>query len=139
VLLQTLNRFFTHTDETDEQLQILVNAAFGLMANVLRPLGRTLPRLPVGPDHPGRTAGPTFEMYYQFGNFVPWREPAWALLSERAAILATRSAAAAALPGAPAAVSGAAAAAAGLAAQLLAHVPEELRHVAPASRTGHGA
>ena len=75
VLLQVLNRFFTHTDETDEQLQTLVGAAFGLMAGVLRPLGRTLPRLLAGPDHPGRTAGPTFEMYYQFGNFVPWRGP----------------------------------------------------------------
>jgi len=128
VLLQTLNRFFTHTDETDEQLQSLVGAAFGLMAGVLRPLGRTLPRLPAGPDHPGRTAGPTFEMYYQFGNFVPWCEPAWALLSERAAILATRSADAAALPGAPAAVSDAATAAASIAAQFLAHVPQELRH-----------
>jgi len=129
VLLQTLNRFFTHTDETDEQLQTLVGVAFELMAGVLRPLGRTLPRLPAGPDHPGRTAGPTFEMYYQFGNFVPWCEPAWALLSERAAILATRSADAAALPGAPAAVSDAATAAASIAAQFLAHVPQELRHV----------
>ena len=128
VLLQVLNRFFTHTDETGEQLEILVGAAFGLMAGVLRPLGRTLPRLPAGPDHPGRTAGPTFEMYYQFGNFVPWREPAWALLSERATILATRSADAADLPGAPAAVNDAATAAAGIAAQFLAHVPEELRH-----------
>jgi len=128
VLLQTLNRFFTHTDETDEQLQILVNAAFGLMAGVLRPLGQTLPRLPAGDDHPGRTAGPTFEMYYQFGNFVPWREPAWALLSERAAILATRGADTAGHPGAPAAVRDAATVAAGIAAQLLAHVPEELRH-----------
>jgi hypothetical protein len=128
MLLQALNRFFTHTDETEAQLQTLVGAAFGLMAGVLRPLGRALPRLPAGPGHPGRTAGPTFEMYYPFGNFVPWREPAWALLSERAAILATRSADAAALPGAPIAMNDAATAAAGIAAQLLAHVPEELRH-----------
>jgi len=129
VLLQTLNRFFTHTDETDDQLQLLVGTAFGLMADVLRPLGRALPRLPAGRGHPGRTAGPTFEMYYQFGNFVPWRGPAWALLSERAAILTTCSADAAALPGAPAAANDAATKAAGIAAQFLAHVPEELRHV----------
>ena len=129
VLLQTLNRFFTHTDETDDQLQLLVGTAFGLMADVLRPLGRALPRLPAGRGHPGRTAGPTFEMYYQFGNFVPWREPAWALLSERAAILATRGAETAALPGAPAVANDAATAAAGIAAQLLMHVPDELRHV----------
>ena len=136
VLLQVLTRFFTHTDETDEQLQTLVDAAFGLMAGVLRPLGRTLAHLPAGPGHPGRTAGPAFEMYYQFGNFVPWREPAWALLSERAAILATRSADAAALPGAPAIVNDAATAAAGIAAQLLAHVPEELRHPAVIPNAG---
>ena len=129
VLLQTLNRFFTHTDETDDQLQLLVGTAFGLMADVLRPLGRALPRLPAGRGHPGRTAGPTFEMYYQFGNFVPWRGPAWALLSERAAILATRGAETAALPGAPAVANDAATAAAGIAAQLLMHVPDELRHV----------
>src|SRR5215475_12236862 len=128
VLLQVLTRFFTHTDETDDQLDALVQAAFDIMAGVLRPVGAALTRLPVGPDHPGRTAGPTFEMFYQFGNFVPWCEPAWALLSERAAILATRSADAADLPGAPAAVHDAATAAAGIAAQLLAHVPEELRH-----------
>jgi hypothetical protein len=67
-------------------------------------------------------------MYYQFGNFVAWRGPAWALLSERAAILTTCSADAAALPGAPAAANDAATKAAGIAAQFLAHVPEELRH-----------
>jgi hypothetical protein len=127
-LLQVLNRFFTHTDETDEQLQMLVGAAFGLMAGVLGPLGRALTRLPAGPDHLGRTAGPTFEMYYQFGNFIPWREPAWALLSERAGILADRSKDAAALPGAPAAVHDAASKAAEIAASLLSHVPQELRH-----------
>ena len=57
VLLQALNRFFTHTDETDEQLDTLVGAAFGLMAGVLRPLGRTLPRLPAGPAIPGGRPG----------------------------------------------------------------------------------
>ena len=139
VLLQVLNRFFTHTDETGDQLQTLVSAAFGLMGGVLGPLGRALPRMPAGPVHPGRTAGPTFEMYYQFGNFVPWRGPAWALLSERAAILATRSADTAALSGAPAAVSDAADAAARIAAQLLAHVPEDLRHAQPHARTNHYA
>ena len=61
-------------------------------------------------------------MYYQFGNFVPWCGPAWALLSERAAILAPRAADTAARPGAPEAVNDAATAADGIA-QLLAHVP----------------
>jgi hypothetical protein len=37
VLLQVLTRFFTHTDETDEQLDALVQAALGIMAGVLKP------------------------------------------------------------------------------------------------------
>jgi hypothetical protein len=130
-LLQVLNRFFMHTDETGEQLLALVGAAFALMGGVLGPLGRTLTRLPAGPDHPGHTAGPTFEMYYEFGSAVPWREPAWALLAERATLLATRGAAAAARDGAPAAVRDGASAAAGIATSLMSHVPPELRH-APA-------
>jgi len=103
VLLQTLTRYFTHTDETPEQLATLVSTALGLMAGVLRPLGNTLTTLPVGPEHPGRTAGPTFQMYYQMGNFVPWRHAAWTLLHERVGLLSDRCAGlAAGHPAAPA-------------------------------------
>ena|SRR5438105_2650261 len=98
------------------------------MGAVLGPLGRALTRMPAGQEHPGRTAGPTFEMYYQFGNFVPWREPAWALLSERAGLLAARCHSAAALPGVPAAMRDASAAATRIAGSVTAHVPPELRH-----------
>jgi hypothetical protein len=83
-------RFFTHTDETDAQLGTLVETALSLMANVLRPLGVELTTLPVGPSHPGRTAGFAFEMYYVMGNMTPHREASWALLAERARILAHR-------------------------------------------------
>jgi Ferritin-like len=127
VLLHLLTRFFTHTDETDEQLELLVEAAMGLMGGVLRPLAGALTRLPVGPEHPGRTAGPTFEMYYQMGNFVPWREAAWALLSERIAVLSGRCADHAANDGVPDAVRAAAEAARAVSAQLAVHVPAELR------------
>jgi hypothetical protein len=127
VLLQVLTRFFTHTDETDEQLGALVEAAFGLMAGVLRPLGAALTRMPAGPGHPGRTAGPVFEMYYQMGNFVPWRAAAWALLSERVAVLAGRCGDRAGQADAKDAVAAAAQAAAAISAQLAAHVPAELR------------
>src|SRR5262249_22006824 len=48
VLLQVLTRFFTHTDETEEQLGLLVDAAIDLMAGVLRPLATALTTLPVG-------------------------------------------------------------------------------------------
>jgi hypothetical protein len=125
VLLQALSRFFTHTIETDEQLGLLIEAAFSLMGGVLRPVGNALTRLPAGPDHPGRTAGPVFEMYYQMGNFVPWRDAAWALLSERAAVLA-QCADSAARDGVPG-IDTAAQAAATISAQLAEHVPDELK------------
>ncbi len=131
-LLQLLTRFFTHTDETDEQLGALTESAFGLMGGVLGPLGRALTRLPAGGSHPGRTAGPAFEMYYQMGNFVPWRGAAWAVLSERAAVLAGRCTDAAANDAVPAAISAVAETAATVAARLASHVPPELR---PPQRT----
>jgi len=127
VLLQVLTRFFTHTDETDEQLDALVQAAFGLMTGVLRPLGTALTRLPAGPENPGRTAGPAFQMYYQMGNFVPWRDAAWVLLSERAAVLSRQCAETGTHDGVPVAVSSAATTAAAISAQLAGHVPQDLR------------
>ena len=127
VLLHVLTRFFTHTDETDEQLAALVEVAFAVMGGVMRPLGTALTRLPAGPEYPGRTAGPVFEMYYQMGNFVPWRDAAWALLSERAAVLSARCAQAAGQENAPDAAGAAARAAAAVCAQLTAHVPAGLR------------
>lgn len=92
LVLQLLLRFFTHTDETEEQLDILVQSAISTMGRVLRPIATTLTTLPVGPEHPDRTAGFSFEMFYRMGNLVPGREPAWALLHERASILADRCA-----------------------------------------------
>jgi hypothetical protein len=127
VLLQVLTRFFTHTDETDEQLDALVRAALGIMAGVLKPLGTALTRLPMGPGNPGRTAGAAFQMYYQMGNFVPWRHAAWVLLAERAAVLSRQCAERATRDGVPEAVSSAATAAAAIAEQLAAHLPQDLR------------
>jgi hypothetical protein len=127
VLLHVLTRFFTHTDETDEQLDALVGAAFGIMTGVLKPLGTALTRLPFGPGSPDHTAGPAFQMYYQVGNFVPWRDAAWVLLAERAAVLARQCAETARRTGVPGAVSSAAAAAAGIARQIAGYVPDNLR------------
>jgi len=127
VLLQVLTRFFTHTDETDEQLDALVHAALGIMAGVLKPLGTALTRLPMGPGNPGRTAGAAFQMYYQMGNFVPWREAAWVLLSERAAVLSRQCADCSTQAGVPEAVSSAAGTAARISEQLAGHLPQDLR------------
>jgi hypothetical protein len=90
MVLQLLLRYFTHTDETDEQLGVLIDAAIDTMAGVLRPLAVALTTLPVGPEHPGRTAGFSFQMFYVMSNLAPWREPAWALLHERMALLTER-------------------------------------------------
>jgi hypothetical protein len=125
-LLQVLTRFFTHTDETDPQLETLVGSAIGLMASVLRPLGSSLTAMPVGEQHPGRTTGPCFEMYYPMGNFVPWRDSAWTVLTERVSVLADRCDAVQRRSDSPSTIAGVAANARGIAGRLAAHVPSEM-------------
>ena len=120
-----LTRFFTHTDETDQQLSTLIGAAISMMGGVLRPLATTLTTLPAGPPHQGSTAGFTFEVYYVMGNMVPWREPAWALLHERMALLTQRCAEIS--QGGPESVHQAQQRAATITASIAAHVPADLR------------
>jgi hypothetical protein len=83
ILLQVLERYFAHTEETDAQLSTLANAAVTLMAGVLGPLGNLITTLPVGPEHPGFNAGPSFELFYEDDDLLPHRESAWILLEER--------------------------------------------------------
>jgi hypothetical protein len=81
----------------------------------------------MGPGHPGHTAGAAFQMYYQIGNFVPWRDAAWVLLSERATVLSRHCAECATRDGVPEAVSSAAGTAARISEQLAGHLPQDLR------------
>jgi CDGSH-type Zn-finger protein/truncated hemoglobin YjbI len=83
ILLQTFERFFAHTEETDAQLKVLADVTIGLMVRVLRPLGDLITTLPVGPELPGLNAGPSFELFYENDYLMPHREAAWALLTER--------------------------------------------------------
>src|SRR5262245_49406572 len=83
VLTQILHRYFAHTEETDAQLMTLSRAAIGLMVRVLKPLGDLVTTLPVGREHPGMTAGASFELFYENDYLMPHREAAWALLEER--------------------------------------------------------
>ncbi|MBV9604269.1 MAG: CDGSH iron-sulfur domain-containing protein [Solirubrobacterales bacterium] len=83
ILLQIFERYFAHTEETDQQLGALADATVGIMLRVLRPLGNLITTLPVGRDHPGMTAGPSFELFYENDYLMPHREAAWALLEER--------------------------------------------------------
>jgi hypothetical protein len=126
LVLHLLIRFFTHTNETNEQLGMLIGTAIELMADVVRPIGTMMTRLPV-PEHLGKTAGLTFQMHYAMGNFVPWRESAWALLHERMAFLLERCEHARAHDGTPDAVHEAGEKVGALTAKLAAHVPGEMR------------
>jgi CDGSH-type Zn-finger protein/truncated hemoglobin YjbI len=83
ILLQLMERFFAHTEETDAQLATLADATISLMLGVLKPLGSLITTLPVGPEHPGMNAGPSFELFYENDYLMPHREAAWALLEER--------------------------------------------------------
>ena len=82
VLLQLLYRLMCHVDETDEQVKVLADVSVGMMFDVIEPLADILTTLPVGPDHPGRTAGPTFELFYQPDYLLPHRRAAWLLMAE---------------------------------------------------------
>ena len=88
VILQLLARYFAHTDESDDQLGVLADVSIGLMRNVVKPLGGLVTRLPVGPEHPGRTAGPTFELFYGSDYLLPHRRAAWTVMEERMRVLA---------------------------------------------------
>ena len=88
VILQLLARYFAHTDETEDHLAVLAEVSVGLMKNVVKPLGGLVTRLPVGPEHPGATAGPTFELFYGVDYLLPHRDAAWAVMEERIRVLA---------------------------------------------------
>jgi CDGSH-type Zn-finger protein/truncated hemoglobin YjbI len=83
LLLQAMERYFAHTEESDAQLRTLADATIALMLRVLKPLGSLLTTLPIGPDQPGINAGPSFELFYENDYLMPHRDAAWALLEER--------------------------------------------------------
>ena len=63
-------------------------AAGRVIEPVIKPLGGLVTRLPVGPEHPGATAGPTFELFYGVDYLLPHRDAAWAVMEERMRLLA---------------------------------------------------
>jgi CDGSH-type Zn-finger protein/truncated hemoglobin YjbI len=92
IMLQIFERFFAHTEESDAELKGLADATIALMFNVIEPLAGLITTLPAGPGYPGRTAAPSFELFYENDYLMPHRAAAWALLAERldqAAELAT--------------------------------------------------
>jgi CDGSH-type Zn-finger protein/truncated hemoglobin YjbI len=89
ILLQVFYRYFAHTEETDAQLKVLADATVSLMLSVLQPLANVITTLPAGPGHEGKTAGPSFELFYEADYLLPHREAAWTLLTERLEIAAS--------------------------------------------------
>jgi hypothetical protein len=87
VILQVLTRYYVHAGETPAELETLARTAKHLMNWVMRPLGSVLTTLPIGPSHPGRTAGPAFEIVRPAYFVLPHREPAWKIISERLHVL----------------------------------------------------
>jgi hypothetical protein len=55
------------------------------MFDAIEPIGELLTTLPVGPDHPDRTAGLSFELFYQPDYLLPHREAAWRIMAEHLA------------------------------------------------------
>ena len=83
LILQMIARYFAFGHETPGQRQVLAHAAVGLMFQAIKPLGLLLARLPAGPDHPGITAGATFQLPYRASFLLPHRRSAWLRFAER--------------------------------------------------------
>jgi len=83
LLLQMVARYFAFGHETPGQRQVLAHTAVGLMFQAIEPLGIMLARLPVGPDHPGATAGANFQLPYRASFLLPHRRSAWLRFAER--------------------------------------------------------
>jgi hypothetical protein len=83
LLLQLIARYFAFGHETSQQRQVLAHTAVGLMFRAIKPLGLLLARLPVGPGHPGVTAGANFQLPYRSNFLLPHRRSAWLRFVER--------------------------------------------------------
>ena len=83
VTLQVLGRYYIHHGETATEFDTLARTAKHLMNWVLRNLGPVLTGLPVGPSHPGATAGPTFEVARPAIFLLPHQDAAWKIIKER--------------------------------------------------------
>ena len=83
LVLQVLGRYYIHHGETAAEFDTLARTAKHLMNWVMRELGPVLTALPVGPSHPGRTAGPTFDIARPALFVLPHQEAAWKIIKER--------------------------------------------------------
>ena len=83
LILQMIARYFAFGHESTEQRAVLADTSVDLMFTAIKPLGLMLAGMPVGPEHPGATAGANFQLPYR-GNFLlPHRRAAWIRFAER--------------------------------------------------------
>src|SRR5215469_4559608 len=82
-VLQVLSRYYIHHGETAAEFDTLARTAKHLMNWVMRELGPVLTSLPVGPSHPDRTAGPTFDIARPAIFILPHQDAAWKIIAER--------------------------------------------------------
>ena len=83
VVLQVLSRYYIHHGEAAAEFDTLARTAKHLMNWVMRELGPVLTALPVGPSHPGQTAGPTFDIARAASFLLPHQDAAWKIIAER--------------------------------------------------------
>ncbi|MFN8156408.1 MAG: ferritin-like domain-containing protein [Candidatus Nanopelagicales bacterium] len=83
LLLQMIARWFAFGHETTEQRAVLADVSVDLMFKAIKPLGLLLARMPVGPEHPGVTAGANFQLPYRASFLLPHRRAAWIRFAER--------------------------------------------------------
>jgi hypothetical protein len=83
IVLQVLSRYYIHHGETAAEFDTLARTAKHLMNWVMRELGPVLTALPVGPSHPGSTAGPTFDIARPAIFVLPHQDAAWKIIKER--------------------------------------------------------
>ena len=83
LLLQMLCRYFAFGRETEGQSAALLTATVETMFGAIKPLGLLLATLPVGDEHPGLTAGASFQLAYRSNFLLPHRRAAWIRFVER--------------------------------------------------------
>jgi hypothetical protein len=83
VTLQVLSRYYVHHGENAAEFDTLARTAKHLMNWVMRAVGPVLTALPIGPTHPGRTAGPTFDIARPAIFLLPHQDAAWKIIRER--------------------------------------------------------
>ncbi len=83
LILQIIVRFLANVGEDREQLGILARTSVSLMFAAIKPLGLLLATMPVGPEHPGVTAGANFQLFYQKSFLLPHRRATWIRFTER--------------------------------------------------------